>query len=266
MNLAMNGALGRMGKRIITLACDEPDIKVTGAVEYADHPDMGKDAGECIGIGSSGVIVTSDLTEASANADVVVDFTWPDTILSVAEICGKTKTPLVMGTTGLKPEDKGKFERLVTSLPCVLAPNMSVGVNLLFKLVAEAALILGDDYDVEIAETHHRFKKDAPSGTANRLAEIVADVLKRNLETDGRYGRKGLTGERTTKEIGIHALRMGDVVGEHTVSFGTIGERIELTHKTQSRDALAKGVLRAVRFINTAKPGLYDMQDVLGMR
>jgi 4-hydroxy-tetrahydrodipicolinate reductase len=147
-----------------------------------------------------------------------------------------------------------------------MAPNMSAGVNLLFRLAAEAAAVLGDDYDVEITEVHHRYKKDAPSGTANRLAEIIAEALKRNLDTEAVYGRKGITGERTRNEIGIHALRAGDVVGEHTVTFGTIGERIELTHRAQSRDALAKGALRAAKFVVKAAPGFYDMQDVLGLK
>jgi len=266
MKLVMNGALGRMGRRIITLASEDPDIELTGAVEYQHDNLLGSDVGELIGIGTLGVSLTDDLSEALENTDVVVDFTFPDNILSCAELCGKTGTPLVIGTTGLKAEDREKFKRLVSSLPCVYAPNMSVGVNLLFKLVAEAAQILGDDYDIEITEVHHRFKQDAPSGTANRLAEIVAGTLGRNLDEEARYGRQGITGERTRKEIGIHALRIGDVVGEHTISFGTLGERIELVHKAQSRDAFAQGVLRAVKFVIDAEPGLYDMQDVLGLK
>lgn len=266
MKLVMNGALGRMGRRIIALASDAADIQVAGAVEYAGHPDIGRDAGEIIGIGSIGVPVTDDLRSAVESADVVVDFSWPDTILKTAELCGNTRTPLVVGTTGLKTDERATFGRLVAAIPCVLAPNMSVGVNLLFKLAAETASILGDDYDVEITEIHHRFKKDAPSGTANRLAEIIAEALGRDIEHQARYGRKGITGERTPEEIGIHAVRTGDVVGEHTVSFGTIGERIELVHKAHSRDALAQGALRAARFIVTALPGIYDMQDVLGLK
>lgn len=266
MKLVMNGALGRMGRRIIALASDADDIQVYGAIEYAGHPDIGRDVGEIIGIGTIGVPITSDLRLAIENANVVVDFSWPDTILTTAELCGDTRTPLVVGTTGLKADDRETFRRLVAAIPCVHAPNMSVGVNLLFKLAAETASILGADYDVEITEIHHRFKKDAPSGTANRLAEIIAEVLERDLEQHARYGRKGIMGERTPEEIGIHALRTGDVVGEHTVSFGTIGERIELVHKAHSRDALAQGALRAARFVVAASPGLYDMQDVLGLK
>ena len=265
MKLVMNGALGRMGQRILTLAAKDPDFEITGSVDY-DNDSIGRDIGEIIGIGALGVAVTNDLSQTLADADVVIDFTWPDVILKTAEICGRSSVPLVMGTTGLQKEQLGEFRGSVASIPCVLAPNMSVGVNLLFKLAGEAAAILGDDYDVEITEAHHRFKKDAPSGTANRLAEIIADALDRNLGEQARYGRHGLTGERTQKEIGIHALRIGDVVGEHTVSFGTIGERVELVHKAQSRDAFAKGALRAARFVCNARPGLYDMQDVLGLK
>ncbi|MCE5250686.1 4-hydroxy-tetrahydrodipicolinate reductase [bacterium] len=266
MKLVMNGALGRMGRRIITIASEDTEIMVSGAVEFGHDEDLGRDVGEIIGIGHLDVPLTNDLLKAVKNADVVIDFTWPDNILITAAICGQSKTPLVIGTTGLASGKRGELERLVSPIPCVMAPNMSVGVNLLFKLAAEAAAILGEDYDVEITEAHHRFKKDAPSGTAVRLAEIVAGVLDRNLEQEARYGRKGISGERTRSEIGIHALRIGDVVGEHTVSFGTVGERVELTHKAQSRDALAQGALRAARFVLANPPGLYDMQDVLGFK
>ncbi|MFA6472528.1 MAG: 4-hydroxy-tetrahydrodipicolinate reductase [Candidatus Latescibacterota bacterium] len=266
MKLVMNGALGRMGRSIIALAIQDPEIKVTGAIECVISEKPGIDVGEIIGIGKLGISITDNLEAAAKQADVVIDFTWPDIILKTAEICSGTGTPLVIGTTGLPREKYSELKRIVSPIPCVMAPNMSVGVNLLFKLVADAASVLGDDYDVEITEVHHRFKKDAPSGTANRLAEIIAETLKRNLDTDAVYGRHGVIGERTRREIGIHALRIGDVVGEHTVSFGTIGERIELSHKAQSRDPLARGALRAAKFVVNARPGLYDMQDVLGLK
>ncbi len=266
MRIVMNGALGRMGRRTLSLATGDPDIRITGAVDMGAPELLGKDAGEIIGLGTLGVPLAGKLSDALAEADVVIDFSWPEAILGTAEICGRAGIPLVMGSTGLSREALPEFRRLVASIPCVLAPNMSVGVNLLFKLVAEAAAILGDDYDVEIAETHHRFKKDAPSGTANRLAEIIADALGRDPDADAVYGRKGLAGERTRKEIGVHALRAGDVVGEHTVTFGTIGERIELTHRAHSRDAFASGALRAAKFVAKAAPGIYDMQDVLGLK
>lgn len=261
----MNGALGRMGMRILTLAHDDPEFKITGAVDT--RPDTkGKDVGELIGIGHIGVQVTDNLSSVTTLADVIIDFTFAERILDTAQLCSEAGAPLVIGTTGLNPELRDELRKITAPIPCVFAPNMSVGVNVLFKLVAEAAAILGDEYDIEITEVHHRFKKDAPSGTANRLAEIVAGVLDRNLAEEARYGRTGITGERSHREIGIHALRIGDVVGEHTVSFGNLGERIELTHRAQSRDALASGAIRAAKFVASAAPGLYDMQDVLGLR
>lgn len=265
MKLVVNGALGRMGKRVLILASNDPDIEITGAVDIQDEH-TGQDIGTLIGAGSLSILLSDDLSKTVTGTDVVIDFTWPENILSTAEVCGNAGIPLVVGTTGLSPGQYDDFKRLVSPIPCVFAPNMSVGVNLLFKLVAETAAILGEDYDIEITETHHRFKKDAPSGTANHLAELIAGVLDRNLDEQARYGRHGIIGERTRKEIGIHALRIGDVVGEHTVSFGTIGERIELTHKAQSRDTFASGALRAAKFVCSAKPGLYDMQDVLGLK
>lgn len=266
MNLIMNGALGRMGRRIIALAVEDPEITVAGAVDSGTPDFLGRDIGDILGLGSLGVTVSGDLAGVIAGGDVVVDFTWPEAILPTVGICADARIPLVVGTTGLPKDRLPEFNRLVAPIPCVMAPNMSVGVNLLFRLAAEAAAILGEGYDVEITEAHHRFKKDAPSGTANRLAEVIAKALGRNLDTDAVYGRRGITGERSRREIGIHALRVGDVVGEHTVTFGTIGERIELTHRAQSRDAFAKGALRAAKFVIGAKPGLYDMQDVLGLK
>jgi 4-hydroxy-tetrahydrodipicolinate reductase len=266
MNLLVNGALGRMGRRIIALAAEDPEITVAGAVDSGNPDLLGRDIGDIIGLGPLGTPVTGDLAGAIAGCDVVVDFTFPEAILSTAKTCANARIPLVVGTTGLPKDLLPEFKHLVTPIPCVMTPNMSVGMNLLFRLAAEAAAILGDMYDVEITEAHHRFKKDAPSGTAIRLAEVIAEALGRNLDTDAVYGRRGITGERSRREIGIHALRVGDVVGEHTVTFGTIGERIELTHRAQSRDALAKGALRAAKFVVGAKPGLYDMLDVLGLR
>jgi len=265
MKYVMNGALGRMGRRIITLAHDDPELELSGAVDLDDRL-IRDDIGDIIGIGALGVPLVRELSEVIHLAEVVVDFTLPEAVLKTAALCSETNTPLVAGTTGLNKNEREKFKHLVSSIPCVTAPNMSIGVNLLFKLVSEAASILGDDYDIEITEAHHRFKKDAPSGTAQRLAEIIAKSLKRNLDEDVVYGRHGITGERTRREIGIHSQRTGDVVGEHTVSFGTLGERIELVHKAQSRDTFVKGTLRAVKFVYTANPGLYDMQDVLGLK
>ncbi|GAF69013.1 unnamed protein product, partial [marine sediment metagenome] len=196
MKLVMNGALGRMGQRILALASEDPGIEIYAAVDHKSDC-FGHDVGEIIGIGTLGVQLTDDLSQAVTNADVVIDFTWPDAILKTAEICSLEKIPLVIGTTGLEREQLDNFKQLISSIPCVMAPNMSIGVNLLFKLAGEVASILGEDYDVEIIETHHRFKKDAPSGTANHLAEIIANVLGRNIDEHAIYGRHGITGERT---------------------------------------------------------------------
>jgi len=265
MRLVINGALGRMGRRIIALAQDDPEIDIAGAVDLNGEM-KGRDIGLLTGVGALGVPLDDNLGAVIGDADVVVDFTLADALLETAEQCGKASVPLVSGTTGLSAEARERFTRIVEGIPCVYAPNMSVGVNLLFKLVAETAAILGDDYDVEITEVHHRFKKDSPSGTARRIAEIVAEKRGLSLENDAVHGRFGMTGERTRREIGIHAVRAGDVVGEHTVTFGAIGERLELVHKAQSRDAFASGAIRAAKFVCRAAPGLYDMQDVLGLR
>lgn len=264
MKLVMHGAMGRMGRRIIALATEQDDFEIVGAVDVITG-DKPPDAGELAGVGTLGVPVTRDLRAVVDGADVVIDFTAPDATLASARLCGETGTPLVVGTTGLTADQRAEISNAVTGIPCVIAPNMSVGVNVLFMLAEKTAAVLGEDYDIEITETHHRFKKDAPSGTAARLAEIIAETLDTPLSEHAVYGRHGIIGERSRKEIGIHALRIGDVVGEHTVSFGTLGERVELVHKAQSRDAFASGALRAARFVVAAEPGLYDMRDVLGL-
>ncbi len=265
MKLAMFGASGRMGQHILTMASEADDIEIVGAVDI-DTAVQGKDIGELIGKGTLGVTVTADLGPVLGKADVLIDFTRPEASLISSEFCGKSGTALVVGTTGLSDSQQEQLKKNVAGIPCVYAPNMSMGVNLLFKLVKDAAAILGEDYDIEITEIHHRFKKDAPSGTAKRIAEIIADTLGTPLSEYGVYGREGITGERGPKEIGVHAIRTGDVVGEHTVTFGTLGERFELTHKAHSRDTFASGVLPAARFAIKAVPGLYDMQDVLGLK
>ncbi|MCD6308100.1 MAG: 4-hydroxy-tetrahydrodipicolinate reductase [Candidatus Latescibacteria bacterium] len=265
MRLVINGALGRMGRRIIALAREDDEIDIVGAVDLNGEM-KGRDIGLLAGVGALGITLDNNLGTVIENADVVIDFTVADSMLETAEQCSNASVPLVSGTTGLSTGDREKFIRIVEGIPCVYAPNMSVGVNLLFKLVAETASILGDDYDVEITEVHHRFKKDSPSGTARRIAEIVAEKRGISLDKEAVHGRYGMTGERTRTEIGIHAVRAGDVVGEHTVTFGTIGERLELAHKAQSRDAFASGAIRAAKFACSARPGIYDMQDVLGLR
>jgi 4-hydroxy-tetrahydrodipicolinate reductase len=264
MKLVVYGALGRMGKNIIRLASYDPEIEITGAVDPSETTI--KDICEISGTDSFGFGVEKDLERVISRADVVIDFTTPEASLLSAGICAQHNVPLVVGTTGFSPELRSNLLSKLRNIPCVFAPNMSVGVNVLFKLSEIAASILGESYDIEISETHHRFKKDAPSGTALKLAEIVAKSRGIDLEKNAVYGRKGLTGERKPDEIGIHVLRSGDVVGEHTVTFGTIGETIELTHRAHSRDSLASGAIKAAKFVHKAKPGLYDMQDVLGLK
>ena len=260
------GAAGRMGKGIIACADDEAGLEITGAVEWSGHPDLGMDAGELSGCGNISVPLTDDLAAVIERGDVVVDFTSPESSLSNAAIAAKNNKSLVVGTTGLLPEDETLLEETVRGIACVFSPNMSVGVNLLFKLVEEVAATLGEEYDIEIIEAHHRLKKDAPSGTAAKLARCAAAGRDRDLADIAVYGREGMVGERPRGEIGIHAVRAGDIVGEHTVLFSTSGERIELVHRAHSRDTFARGALRAARFTANAAPGFYNMQDVLKSR
>ena len=263
IKLIICGAAGRMGKRIIDCARADTDLKVVGAVEKAGHPDSGKDAGGIAGGGEIGVKLVDNLESVIGEGDVVVDFTAPGASTASAALAAAAGKAMVIGTTGLSPEEENRIKAAAEKIACVYAPNMSVGVNLLFQLARKVALALGNEYDIEIVEAHHRFKKDAPSGTAKQIAQIIADSLERDLEEVGVYGRKGQTGERSRGEIGIHAIRAGDIVGEHTVIFSNPGERLELIHRAHSRDTFARGALRAARFAAAAAPGLYSMIDVL---
>jgi len=260
------GAAGRMGRRIASLITESDDIELVAAIEAWESPAIGKDVGELIGSERLGITVAPNLDEVIQDTDVVVDFTAPEASLAAARVYASAGKAAVVGTTGFSDQQLAAFREIAAAVPCVLSPNFSVGVNLLFKLVEETAAVLGQDFDVEIIESHHRFKKDAPSGTAKRLAQIAASALGHNLEEVAIYGRKGLTGERKRNQIGIHAVRAGDIVGEHTVLFGGIGEKVELLHRASTRDAFAQGALRAVRFVARAKSGLYDMMDVLGLK
>jgi 4-hydroxy-tetrahydrodipicolinate reductase len=264
IDLVVTGAGGRMGGRLIALAAAAADLRVAGALERADHPAVGRDAGEVAGAGRLGVAVTADPGAVLVAGRVLVEFTAPAPTLEHLRVAAARGAPAVVGTTGLEPAQVAELGRLAERVPVVYAPNMSVGVTLALRLLAQMARALGDDYDVEITEIHHRMKKDAPSGTAQRMAEVIAEALGRDLGEVGVYGRHGLVGERGRREIGVHALRGGDVVGEHTVVFSTLGERLELTHRAHSRDTFAQGALRAARFAAGARPGLYSMHDVLG--
>lgn len=264
MNICMAGACGRMGRRILELAVAE-GLGIGGAI---DVPQV---SGTELIIGSESgnprtVRVSSDAAAELAASDVLIDFTVAEACIGNVSAAAAAGKPAVVGTTGLNDAQKAELEAMSRRIPIVHAPNMSVGVNLLFKLTSEVASILGLDYNVEIVETHHNQKKDSPSGTAVRLAERAAEALGLSYAKDTVHGREGMVGARPRPEIGMHAVRGGDVVGDHTVYFIGQGERIELTHRAHNRDNFARGSLRAARFVLDAKPGLYDMQDVLGLR
>jgi 4-hydroxy-tetrahydrodipicolinate reductase len=255
-----------MGSSIIKVIEETDGITVAGAVEQERHPMSGRYTGEVAGLGTKGVKIGHSIDDLLEDADVVIDFSTTDSsILNLEKIHNRRKA-VVIGTTGFSKEAEEKIKKFSEDIPCVFSPNMSVGVNLLFKVIQDIARVLGDEYDVEIVEAHHRYKKDAPSGTAMRMAQVLADALGRDLSEVGKFSRHGITGERNKKEIGIQSLRAGDIVGDHTVLFGGMGERIEITHRAQSRDNFARGAVRAAKWIVHQKPGLYDMMDVLGLR
>ncbi|HIE04829.1 MAG TPA: 4-hydroxy-tetrahydrodipicolinate reductase [Candidatus Latescibacteria bacterium] len=263
IRVVVQGVAGRMGSLMGRLVLQEDDMALVGATERPEHSAVGKDVGEVLGVGKVGIEVEEDIREAAREGDVVVAFTTPQATLEAAEVCGELGKAMVVGTTGFTDGQLEEFKRSVSRVPCVFSPNFSVGVNLLFKVAQEVVEVLKEGYDVEIIEAHHRFKKDAPSGTAKRLAEAVLRGLGRELRVV--HGREGVVGERG-EEIGIHAVRAGDIVGEHIVMFGGMGERLELVHRASSREAFARGAVRAIRFVVKAGPGLYDMWDVLGFR
>ncbi len=264
MKIAMAGACGRMGRRILALAAAAEDISIGGAFDLPER------AGERLLVGDEGhsceITLDRDAAAAMEKADVLIDFTHAEVCLPNVQAAANLGKPSVVGTTGLTPEQIAELDDYAKLAPLVFAPNMSVGVNLLFKLTAEVAGLLGLDYNVEITEIHHNQKKDSPSGTAVRLAERAAEALGLDYHQDVQHGREGQVGARPRAEIGMHALRGGDVVGEHTVSFIGQGERVELTHKAHNRDNFARGSLIAARFTLDAQPGRYDMQDVLGLK
>ena len=241
--IIINGAKGRMGQALVSCAKSFRDLNVAAAIDAGD-----------------------DLAAVISQCDVVVDFSHHDATSSVVELCAKNKKAVVIGTTGHSDSEKSQIANRKSQIPMVWASNFSTGVNTLFWLTRKAAEILGPAFDLEVVEMHHRMKKDAPSGTAKSLAQILADVRKLQLEKAARHGRDGIVGERTSSEIGIHSIRGGDVVGDHTVIFANTGERLELTHKASSRDTFANGALRAALWVVKQKPGLYDMQDVLGLK
>jgi 4-hydroxy-tetrahydrodipicolinate reductase len=266
INAIVVGAAGRMGRMVINAIQNSEGIQCTGAVEAPGHPSLGQDAGVVAGLGDLKVRIEDDLQSVIKKGDVVIDFTLAEASLGNMEIAAQHHKAMVVGSTGFSSQQMERVKKLTMEFPCCLSPNMSVGVNLMFRIVEEMARILGDAYDCEIVEAHHRTKKDAPSGTALRLGEVIARGLGRKWEDIGVYGRKGMVGERSREEIGMHAIRAGDIVGEHTVIFGGIGERIEVTHRAHTRDTFAQGAVRAAKWVVNRKPGLYDMSDVLGLK
>ncbi len=261
--VGVTGACGRMGSLIIRLVSEDKSLALAAALEAPGHPKLSEDAGLACGLGRAlGVKLASEL---DTHVDVLVDFSLPAGTMAALDVCAKDKIPMVVGTTGLSDPQRAWLTDAAKKIPIVYAPNFSVGVNLLLSIVGNVAKTLGDDYDCEIVEMHHRFKKDAPSGTALKLAEAIAKATDRELKKEAVFGREGAVGERRRGEIGILALRGGDVVGDHTVTFATPGERIELTHKATSRETFARGALRAAKFVVDKKPGLYSMLDVLGL-
>jgi 4-hydroxy-tetrahydrodipicolinate reductase len=262
----VDGAAGRMGKRLVALLCEDSRFQVVGAVERKGHPDLGRDAGEVAGMGPLGVPVVDSLEQALPSAQVVLDFTAPEAAMANLEAASRHGVAMVVGTTGLTEAHLARARELTARIPCVQSPNMSAGVNVLYGVLAQVARALGDSYDIEVIEAHHHFKKDSPSGTAERMAQVLAEAMGRDLRQVGVYGRHGIVGERTAKEIGVHAIRAGDIVGEHTILFGGMGERIEIIHRAQSRDNFAFGAVRAAAWIVGKPAGLYSFLDVLGLK
>ena len=266
IKIAVVGAAGRMGKTIVACIDDTEGVEVGGGTESQGNPAVGRDIGELAGLGNKNVAVSNRLSEVMKKCDVAIDFSSPESSMETLRVAGECGKAVVLGTTGFSKAQMIEIRQTAWNTGCVLAPNMSIGVNVLFKVVRDMAKALGDDYDVEIVEAHHKFKKDAPSGTAVRISEIVADALGRDLNEVGVYGRKGMSDGRGAKEIGIHTLRAGDIVGEHRVLFGGMGESLEIFHKAQSRETFARGAVRAASWIVKKPPGLYDMQNVLGLK
>jgi 4-hydroxy-tetrahydrodipicolinate reductase len=260
------GAAGRMGGRIIHAIQQTEGISLGAAFERPDHPAVGRDVGEVAGLPSLGVRVAAGLASVIGAGDVLVDFTHHDATMGHLHQAAAARKPMVIGTTGFTAPEMDAIRAFARDIPCVQAPNMSMGVNLMFKVVEDMARVLGDAFDVEIIEAHHHHKKDAPSGTAMKLAQNIATALKRNLDQVAVYERRGLIGERKPESIGIQTIRAGDIVGEHTVIFAGVGERLEVIHRAHSRDNFARGAVKAALWVVGQPAGFYDMQHVLGLK
>lgn len=263
--IAISGASGRMGRMLIETVLADPSTELAGALEIAGSPLLGRDAAEFIGR-QSGVRITENPAQAFEHADVLIDFTRPEATLGYLQQCAQLSVKAVIGTTGFDPEGLASIRGFAQKQATVFAPNMSVGVNITLKLLEAAGRYLNEGFDIEVIEAHHRHKVDAPSGTALKMGEVVAKAAGRDLANVARYAREGHTGERPAKEIGFSVIRGGDIVGDHTVLFAGTGERIEITHKSSSRATYAQGAVRAAKFLHDKTSGLFDMQDVLGLR
>lgn len=265
MRIAVAGIKGRMGRVLVEAVSAHPDFTLGAATLSRGDPDVGRDAGLLCGLSELGVAANSDLSACLSDFDALIDFTTPSATLEHLTLCAGAGKKAVIGTTGFSAAEKTQIGQAARQTALVFAPNMSIGVNLCFKLLAEAARVLGEDSDIEIIEAHHRHKKDAPSGTALRMGEVVAETLGRKLEDCAVYGRQGIIGERERQTIGFETIRAGDIVGDHTVMFASAGERVEITHKSSSRMTYATGALRAAAWLQTKESGQFDMQDVLSL-
>jgi 4-hydroxy-tetrahydrodipicolinate reductase len=265
LGLIVSGAAGRMGSTVVRLAHENGAMKLVGAIESSASPQIGRDAGEVAGVGKLGIPITAQFPRQASGQVVIVEFSTPEATLGHTKLAAEKKIPIVIGTTGWRPRQVAEIKKLARRMPVLMSPNMSLGVNLLVSLMGKVAGMLGDDYDVEIIEAHHHFKKDAPSGTALALGRAVAAALSRDLDKVGINGRKGIVGERPKKEIALLSVRAGDIVGDHTVIFGGPGERLEFIHRAHSRDTFASGALRAAQWLAKQKKGFYSMQDALGL-
>jgi 4-hydroxy-tetrahydrodipicolinate reductase len=265
INVAIAGISGRMGRTLLEAVLAADDLRVHAALDRVGSAMLGSDVGSLVGA-TLGINVSANVASALTGADVLIDFTRPEATLQHLQICVEQKVGLIIGTTGFDAAGKAAIEQAALAIPIVFAPNMSVGVTLALKLLDMAARVLDEDFDIEIVEAHHRHKVDAPSGTALRMGEVIANALGRDLKTCAIYGREGVTGERDGRSIGFATVRGGDIVGDHTVMFAGIGERLEITHKASSRMTFALGALRASRYLAGKTHGLFDMQDVLGLK
>lgn len=265
LKIAIAGASGRMGRMLIEAVVNASDAQLAGALDIPGSPAIGADASAFLG-STSGVAITSDLRAGLKDAQYLIDFTRPEGTMAHLQVCRELGVKMIIGTTGFTESQKAEIQDAARDISIMLSPNMAVGVNVVFKLLAQAAKALKEGYDIEIIEAHHRHKVDAPSGTALKMGEVVAEAVGRNLQECAIYGREGVTGERDPSTIGFATIRGGDVVGDHTVLFAGIGERIEITHKSSSRATYAQGSLRAARFLSNQPHGLFGMDDVLGLK